>query len=73
MNVATPVPAWLTPDWLTDVLQRSGDLSGGFVELDRLYNTGRSEFHDSPVPSAVTLTGTATSGQLTYSSATPLG
>src|SRR2546421_6330117 len=30
-------------------------VSGGFVELDRVYNTGRSEFHDSPVPSAVTL------------------
>jgi thiamine kinase-like enzyme len=32
VNVATPVPAWLTADWLTDVLQRSGDLTGGRVD-----------------------------------------
>ena len=50
----------------------NGDLSGGFVELDRLYNTGRSEFHDSPVPSAVMLTGTPTSGTLRIDNACPL-
>ncbi len=32
MSVAPPVPAWLTPDWLTEVLQRSGDLSDGRVD-----------------------------------------
>ena len=55
-----------------DYTDAKGDLSGGFVELDRLYNTGRSEFHDSPVPSAVTLSGTATSGTLRIDNACPL-
>jgi len=55
-----------------DYKDANGDLSGGFVELDRLYNTGRSEFHDSPVPSAVMLTGTPTSGQLRIDNACPL-
>lgn len=49
----------------------SGDLSSGSVQLNRLYNTGRSESHVSPVPSAVTLSGTPTSGQLTISNACP--
>ena len=48
-----------------------GDLAGGYVELDRVYNTGRSEFHDSLVPSTVTLTGTATSGTLRIDNACP--
>ena len=49
----------------------TGDLSSGSVQLNRLYNTGRSESHVSPVPSAVTLSGTPTSGQLTISNACP--
>lgn len=32
MNATTPIPAWLTADWLTDVLRRSGDLRHGRVE-----------------------------------------
>jgi hypothetical protein len=50
----------------------SGDLSGGHVHLERLYNTGRSEFHDSSIPSAVTLIGTPTVGQLRIGNACPL-
>lgn len=48
-----------------------GDLSGGSVQLNRLYNTGRSESHVSIVPAAVTLTGTVTSGQLRIDNACP--
>jgi len=55
-----------------DYTDGSGDLSGGHVHLDRVYNTGRSEFHDSPIPSAVMLAGTQTSGQLTIANACPL-
>jgi hypothetical protein len=55
-----------------DYSDGSGDLSGGYVHLERLYNTGRSEFHNSPVPSAVTLTGTQTAGQLRIDNACPL-
>ena len=55
-----------------DYTDGKGDLSAGFVELDRLYNTGRSEFHDSPVPSAVTLIGTPKSGTLRIDNACPL-
>ena len=54
-----------------DYVDGRGDLPGGYVQLDRLYNTGRSEFHDSPIPSAVTLTGTPTSGQLRIDNACP--
>jgi hypothetical protein len=55
-----------------DYTDGSGDLSGGRVQLSRLYNTGRSESHTSQVPAEVTLTGTPTSGQLRISNACPL-
>jgi thiamine kinase-like enzyme len=32
VSAETPVPSWLTTEWLTDVLRRSGDLSVGRVE-----------------------------------------
>ena len=55
-----------------DFTDGGASLSGGHVEVDRVYNTGRSEFHLSPIPSAVTLTGTPTVGQLRIDNACPL-
>lgn len=46
-----------------DFTDPAGDVAGGRVELNRRYNTGRTESHVSPVSSEVTLTGTAASGQ----------
>ena len=54
-----------------DYRDMSGDLSGGYVQLNRLYNTGRSEFHNSPIPSAVTLVGSSTAGHLWIENACP--
>ncbi len=48
-----------------DFIDAGGDLAGGRVELNRRYNTGRTESHTSPVPAEATLvSGTSTSGQL---------
>jgi hypothetical protein len=55
-----------------DYVDGPADLSGGSVQLNRLYNTGRSESHVSPVPAAVTLIGTPTSGLLRIDNACPL-
>jgi hypothetical protein len=38
---------------------------GGHVELNRRYNTGRTEFHIYPIPAEVTLTGSSTAGKAT--------
>lgn len=55
-----------------DYVDGGGDLAGGRVRLDRLYNTGRSESHTSLVPAEVTMSGTPTAGRLTISNACPL-
>jgi hypothetical protein len=55
-----------------DYVDGSGDLAGGSVRLNRLYNTGRSESHVSAVPAGVTLIGSPTSGQLRIDNACPL-
>ncbi len=55
-----------------DFTDGPGDLVGGRVELNRRYNTGRTESHTSPVPSEVTLSGTSTSGQVRIDNACPL-
>jgi len=55
-----------------DYVDRGDDLSGGHVQIYRVYNTGRSESHSQPVPSQVTLTGTAEAGQLRIDNACPL-
>jgi len=36
MSAAAPIPSWLTAEWLSDVLRRSGDLSNGRVESFRV-------------------------------------
>jgi hypothetical protein len=46
--------------------------SGGHVRLGRLYSTGRSEAQDYAIPGAVTLTGTATAGQIRIDNVCPL-
>jgi hypothetical protein len=55
-----------------DYVDMSGDLAGGHVTVNRVYNTGRSESHSSLIPSEVTLSGTPSAGQLTISNACPL-
>jgi hypothetical protein len=55
-----------------DFTDGDGDLSGGKVVLYRVYNTGRSESHSSPIPAEVSLTGSATSGQIRIDNECPL-
>jgi hypothetical protein len=55
-----------------DFTDGDGDLSGGKVVLYRVYNTGRSESHSSPIPSEVTITGSPTSGQIRIDNECPL-
>jgi len=55
-----------------DYTDLPGDLAGGRVVVNRVYNTGRSESHSSAIPSDVTLSGTPTAGRLTISNACPL-
>jgi hypothetical protein len=55
-----------------DYSDAPGNLAGGRVQLTRLYNTGRSETHFFLVPSEVTVSGVATSGQIRISNACPL-
>jgi len=47
-----------------DFTDDGSGLAGGRVELDRRYDTGRTEFHIYPIPAEVTITGGATAGQL---------
>ena len=49
-----------------------GDLSGGRVVLYRVYNTGRSESHASPIPSEAMVQGSATSGRIEIDVECPL-
>jgi hypothetical protein len=49
-----------------DFTDAPGDLTGGRVELNRRYNTGRTESHTSPVPGEATVSGTSTSGQIRF-------
>lgn len=55
-----------------DYIDGAGDLTGGRVQVNRVYNTGRSESHSSPIPSEAVLNGTPTTGRLTISNACPL-
>jgi len=47
-----------------DFTDGGGDLAGGRVELNRRYNTGRTESHAYPISGEATVTGTSTSGQI---------
>jgi hypothetical protein len=47
-----------------DFTDDSGDLAGGRLELDRRYDTGRTEFHIYQIAAEVTITGGATAGRL---------
>ena len=47
-----------------DFTDDGSGLAGGRVELDRRYDTGRTEFHIYPIPAEVTVSGGATAGQL---------
>ena len=40
-------------------------IAGGHVELDRRYNTGRTEFHIYSIPAEVSVMGSSTSGEAT--------
>jgi hypothetical protein len=55
-----------------DFSDPKGDTSGGRIQLTRVYSTGRSETHLFAVPTEVTLSGTATSGQVRIGNACPL-
>ena len=55
-----------------DFTDGDGDLSGGKVVLYRVYNTGRSESHSSPIPSDVTIIGSPSSGQIRIDNECPL-
>lgn len=47
-----------------DFTDDGGSLAGGRVELDRRYDTGRTEFHIYAIPAEVTISGGSTAGQL---------
>jgi len=47
-----------------DYTDDGSGLAGGRVELDRRYDTGRTEFHIYSIPAEVTINGGATAGQL---------
>jgi hypothetical protein len=47
-----------------DFSDGGGSLAGGQVELDRRYDTGRTEFHIYPIPAEVTISGGSTAGQM---------
>jgi hypothetical protein len=47
-----------------DFTDEGGDLAGGRVELDRRYDTGRTEFHIYPIPAEVTVDGQSTAGHI---------
>ena len=55
-----------------DFTDPNGDLSGGKVMLNRTYNTGRSEFHASPIPGDPILTGSSTAGHVEVDNECPL-
>jgi hypothetical protein len=55
-----------------DFTDPNGDVPGGAVMLNRTYNTGRSEWHASPVPGEAILTGTANAGHIEIDVECPL-
>lgn len=55
-----------------DFIDGDGDLSGGKVVLYRVYNTGRSESHSSPIPSEAMTMGSPTSGRIEIDVECPL-
>jgi len=55
-----------------DFTDPNGDLPGGKVMLNRTYNTGRSEFHASPIPGDPILTGSPTAGHVEVDNECPL-
>lgn len=55
-----------------DFTDPNGDVSGGKVMLNRTYNTGRSEWHASPVPGEAILTGAPTAGHIEIDVECPL-
>jgi hypothetical protein len=55
-----------------DFTDPNGDVPGGKVMLNRTYNTGRSEWHASPVPGEAILSGTASDGHIEVDVECPL-
>jgi hypothetical protein len=55
-----------------DYVDGGDDLIGGHVQLSRVYNTGRSEFHSAPIPSEVMLLGSQQHGEAEIDDACPL-
>jgi len=55
-----------------DFTDPNGDVPGGAVMLNRTYNTGRSEWHASPVPGEAILTGTPNAGHIEIDVECPL-
>jgi hypothetical protein len=55
-----------------DFTDPNGDVPGGKVMLNRTYNTGRSEWHASPVPGDAILTGSGGAGHIEVDNECPL-
>jgi hypothetical protein len=55
-----------------DYVDGGNDLIGGHVQLSRVYNTGRSEWHAAPIPSEATLSGSPQRGEADIDDACPL-
>ena len=55
-----------------DFTDSNGDVPGGKVMLNRMYNTGRSEFHASAVPGEAILTGSSSAGHVEVDNECPL-
>ena len=55
-----------------DFTDAAGNTSGGRIQLTRRYDTGRSETHFFALPTEVSVTGTATAGQIRIGNACPL-
>ena len=55
-----------------DFTDPNGDVPGGRLMLNRTYNTGRSEWHASPVPGEGILTGTSSAGHIEVDVECPL-
>lgn len=55
-----------------DFTDPNGDVPGGKVMLNRMYNTGRSEFHASAVPGEAILTGSSSAGRVEVDNECPL-
>lgn len=55
-----------------DFTDPNGDVPGGKVMLNRTYNTGRSEWHASPVPGEAMLSGSPGEGHIEVDVECPL-